>query len=168
MRQSVHNASVAAKAATVGDVARTPRTALPDGYFHVFSRGIASPAPLFRDDDDRSLFVDLAWSTACTHGWTLHAFCVLGTHYHLILETTRARLSSGLQRLNWSYARCANARNDAFGHVFAGRFGSRVIEGEEYLFDACTYVLLNPVRAGLCERVEDWPWSYSSFGLSAS
>jgi putative transposase len=47
---------------------------------------------------------------------------------------------------------------------FSERFSTRVIESEDYLFDACTYVLLNPIRAGLCDRVEEWPWSYSRYG----
>jgi REP element-mobilizing transposase RayT len=148
---------------TVDGVARPPRSALPDGYFHAFSRGVASPTPLFRDDDDRHLFLDLTWRAAGKHRWTLHAVCILGSHYHLVLETTRERLSSGLHWLNWSYARCANVKAGTLGHVFASRFGARSIAGEEYLYDACAYVLLNPVRAGLCDRVEDWPWSYSSF-----
>jgi putative transposase len=61
------------------------------------------------------------------------------------------------------YARRFNARHGLFGHVFSERFSARVIDTEEYLFDACDYVLLNPVNAGLCERVEEWPWSYSRF-----
>ena len=54
------------------------------------------------------------------------------------------------------------------GHVFAERFGVRVIDGEERVFETCAYVLLNPVKAGLCERVEDWPWSYSRYGLDVT
>ena len=147
---------------------RPPRSALPDGLFHAFSRGIASEQPLFRDDDDRALFVDLLRRTAREHHWALHAFCVLGTHYHVVVETTREELSAGMHRLNWTYARNANARKAGFGHVFADRFGARAIEGDEYLYEACAYVVLNPVRAGLCERVEDWPWSYSALGLAST
>jgi REP element-mobilizing transposase RayT len=59
-----------------------------------------------------------------------------------------------------------NGKYGRFGHVFADRFSARAIEGEEYLFEACTYVVLNPVKAGLCESVEDWPWSYSRYGVT--
>jgi len=99
------------------------------------------------------------------HRWECLAYCVLGTHYHLVLETRRESLSSGLHRLNWLYAMYFNARHGLFGHVFADRFSARVIESEEYLFDACAYVLLNPVKAGLCERPGDWPWSFSRYGV---
>jgi REP element-mobilizing transposase RayT len=130
----------------------------------VFSRGIASPLPLFRDDDDRALFVELVWETSRRHHWTIHALCVLGTHYHLVVESTRTDLSAGMQRLNWSYARAVNARAGAFGHAFAGRFGARCVAADDYLYDVCAYVLLNPVRARLCDRADEWPWSYCSFG----
>ena len=66
------------------------------------------------------------------------------------------------------YATYFNRRHGRFGHVFAGRFSARVIENEQYLYDACAYVVLNPVKAGLCDKVEDWPWSYSSFGLDST
>ena len=89
----------------------------------------------------------------------------MGTHYHLVVDTLRANLSRGMHRLNWLYALGFNERYELFGHVFADRFSVRAIESEEYLYDACAYVVLNPVRAGLCDRVEDWPWSYSRYGL---
>ena len=149
-------------------MARVPRTSLPDGFFHVFSRRIASAEPLFHDDDDRETFFDLVWRTADRHDWICHAICVLGSHYHLVLESRRERLSSGLHRLNGLYAKHYNTRHGGFGHVFANRFSCRVIEDEQYLFDACVYVLLNPVKAGLCDRIDEWPWSYSSNGLRAS
>ena len=81
-------------------MARTPRATLPDGYFHAYSRGIASTAPLFRDDDDRTLFLELVRRTAVRHSWSLHAVCILSTHYHVVLEATRAQLSTGMHRLN--------------------------------------------------------------------
>jgi putative transposase len=89
----------------------------------------------------------------------------MGTHYHLVLDARRVDLSRGLQRLNWRYAARFDERYRLFGHVFADRFAARVIESEEYLYDACTYVLLDPVKAGLCRRAEDWPWSYSRYGI---
>ena len=92
----------------------------------------------------------------------------MGTHYHLVLDARREALSCGLQRLNGLYARYFNVRHDRFGHVFAGRFAARVIEDETYLYDACAYVVLNPVKAGLCDQAHDWPWSYSSFGFAGT
>lgn len=145
---------------------RVPRTSLPDGYFHVVARGVAG-GPIFLDDADRAAFLRLVALCERRHGWTCHALTLLSTHYHLVLETTRERLSAGLHSLNGRYARLFNRRHGRFGHLFAERFAARVIESDEYLYDACAYVLLNPVRAGLCDRPDDWPWSSSSFGAGA-
>jgi REP element-mobilizing transposase RayT len=143
-------------------VGRIPRSSLPDGYYHVYARGVAC-GRAFADDVDRSAFLELLSLCERRHGWTCYAFTLLSTHYHLVLGTTREQLSAGVHRLNWRYARHFNRRHARFGHVFAERFSARLIESEEYLYDACEYVLLNPVKAGLCERAEDWPCSYSRF-----
>ena len=86
------------------------------------------------------------------------------THYHLVVEGAREALSRALQRANGHYAQLANSARGRTGHLFGDRFAVRVIEDEEYLLASVRYVLLNPVRAGLCERPEDWPWSGSRFG----
>jgi putative transposase len=148
-------------------VGRIPRSSLPDGFFHVYCRGVAS-AVAFPDGDDRSTFLGLLRMCSRRHRWTCHAACVLSTHYHLVVDARREALSRGVHQLNWRYARYYNRRYGTFGHVFAERFQTRAIEGEERVFETCAYVLLNPVKARLCERVEDWPWSYSRYGLAAS
>ncbi len=146
---------------------RIPRSALPDGFFHVYCRGVAA-APAFRDGDDRTVFLGLLRTCSRRHRWRCYAGCVLSTHYHVVVEATREALSRGVHQLNWRYARYYNERYGAFGHVFAERFQTRVIDREERVFETCAYVLLNPVKAGLCERVEDWPWSFSRYGLDAT
>jgi|SRR5919197_1701556 REP element-mobilizing transposase RayT len=143
---------------------RILRTTLPDGYFHAYGRAVYG-AVLFDDDADHRLFLKLLLRTAKRCGWELHALCLMTTHYHVVLETPRALLSAGMQRLNGVYAQKFNKRHDRFGHLFAGRFGARAIDSEEYLDRACEYVLLNPVRAGLCDRAADWPWNGSSRGF---
>jgi REP element-mobilizing transposase RayT len=146
-------------------MARIPRSTLPAyGYFHVYARALASAGLLFLDDADRRRFVQLLWHAVRLHAWTCHAFCLMGTHYHLVIETDRGSLSGGAHRLNSLYATGFNERHGRFGHVFSERFSTRVIESEDYLFDVCAYVLLNPIRAGLCNRAEEWPWSYSRYG----
>jgi REP element-mobilizing transposase RayT len=140
---------------------------LPDGFFHVFCRGVASAIACPSADDRTELF-RLIGQTARRFGWELYAACVMSTHYHLVLEARVEALSKGAQQLNWRYARYFNRRYGLFGHVFAERFGTRSLEGEERVFECCAYVLLNPVKARLCDRVEDWPWSYSRYGLSVT
>lgn len=129
----------------------------------MISRGVAGCA-IFEDGEDRLSFLALVRTCVDAGGWTMHALCLMTTHYHLVLHSTRAELSRGIQRLNGLHAMRFNERHGRFGHLFADRFVSRSIEGERYLQEACRYVVENPVRAGLCESAEEWPWTYSRVG----
>jgi putative transposase len=148
-------------------VSRVPRSSLPDGFFHVASRGALGSA-IYADDVDRLRFLKLLARCEKRRRWKCHAYCLMTTHYHLVLECRRVDLSRGLHWLNWLHALEFNKRHGRFGHVFAGRFTARSIMSEEYLFEACAYVVLNPVKAGLCTFAEEWPWSCCRFGLESA
>jgi putative transposase len=126
--------------------------------FHVTTRGVAR-AVIFVDEDDYGYFHAQLVRVKRRFDWTVHAYCLMPNHYHLIVETTRAELSKGMQRLNGLYAQHFNHRHDRVGHLFQNRFSSYVIESEDHFEQALAYVRANPVEAGLCERVEDWPWA---------
>jgi REP element-mobilizing transposase RayT len=126
--------------------------------FHVTARAIGGDA-LFRDDDDRAFFVDQLTRSGAAYRWACHAYCLMTTHYHLLIETTQDGLSRGMHRLNGNYAQRFNLRYGRRGHLFEARFTSYVVEGDDYLERACHYVLQNPVRAGLCDSADEWPWS---------
>jgi putative transposase len=151
----------------VGSIPRLLRSSLPDGYFHVVSRGVFGAA-IYVDDADRGRFVRLLGHCTETYGWHCHAYCLMTTHYHLVVEARRRDLSKGVQHLNSEHAQGFNHRHGRYGALFAERFSARAIASEEHLFEACAYVVLNPVKARLCERVDEWPWSFSSFGLDAT
>src|SRR5215204_2897428 len=85
--------------------------------------------------------------------------CLMGTHYHLVVETTSKRLSHGMQYLNGEYAQRFNRRHHRDGHVFGARFAAWVVRDDEHYGCTLEYVLTNPVRAGLVEDWTDWPWS---------
>ena len=85
-------------------------------------------------------------------------------HYHLVLEATRANLSDGMQVLNGDYAQGFNGKYGRWGHVFGDRFWSRSL-AEDELEQVCIYVMMNPVRAGLCKEMEDWRWSACRYEL---
>jgi putative transposase len=135
-----------------------PRNRLEDGLFHVTARG-SSGTPIFVEDIDRLDFLDLLRSTADLVGWRRHAHCLMGTHYHLLVESSRRNLSVGMQRLNGVYAMRFNRRHGRRGHLFGDRFSSYALRDERHLAAAVEYVLQNPVRAGLCARARDWQWS---------
>jgi hypothetical protein len=81
------------------------------------------------------------------------------THYHAILITPEANLAAGMCRLNGDFASLYNRRHGRRGHVFERRYWSGLIESDGHLLEACRYVALNPVRAGMCDRPEDYEWS---------
>jgi REP element-mobilizing transposase RayT len=137
---------------------RVAREALPDGIFHVTARGVAR-TPIFLDDLDYDEFKRQLLKIRDAHAWTLHAYCLLPNHYHLVVEATRADLTNGMHKLNGRYAQRFNRRYDRVGHVFQNRFSSYVIESEEHFLNALAYVRANPIAAGLCEGVDDWPWA---------
>jgi REP element-mobilizing transposase RayT len=146
-------------------MARLPRYALADGrYFHVFARGVDHLA-IFRDDDDRLAFLGLLVRVIGLDAWRTHAFCLMDTHVHLVVEAPLTRISKGMQRLLGTYAQRFNQRHGRVGHLFGDRFGARVIDSESYLGDVVEYVLLNPVRAGMTDSAADWPWSAARFSL---
>jgi REP element-mobilizing transposase RayT len=136
---------------------RSPRSALPDGTFHVVVRGVARSA-IFRDDDDYATFRAQLLRVAEKFAWIIHAYCLTPNHYHLIVETTQENLSRGMHRLNGGYAQGFNARYDRSGHVFQNRFTSYMIDNEEYFEHALAYLHANPVEAGLCDDGDAWPW----------
>jgi putative transposase len=110
---------------------------------------------------DRLTFMQLLRDVVRCHRWNCYAFCLMGTHYHVVVAAERHALSAGLQRLNGVYAQLFNRRHGRTGHLFGGRFHAWVIADERHLHATCAYVLENPVRAGLCATVSEWPWSAS-------
>jgi REP-associated tyrosine transposase len=133
----------------------------------VSAKAVADRA-LFRDDGDRFRFLALLGSVVARHDWVCGAYCLLTTHYHLVVRTPNADLALGMQRLNACYAQQFNHRHGFEGHVFFRRYHSVLIEREAHLLELCRYVAMNPVRAGLCARAEDWPWSSYRVSLSSS
>jgi REP element-mobilizing transposase RayT len=133
------------------------RSLLPDGVFHVTARGVAR-APIFHDEEDYKLFRLQLLRNAEKFEWMLHAYCLMPNHYHLIVGAEQAKLSRGMQRLNAGYATAFNERHGRVGHVFQGRFASRVIDDGDHFDRAIAYVFDNPVAAGLCSEDGTWPW----------
>jgi REP-associated tyrosine transposase len=115
---------------------------------------------VFADDEDRRRFLYLLGEVSARFPLRCHAYCLMGTHYHLILECRTATLAPAMRRLNGRYAQRFNLRHDRTGHVWGGRYSSYVIETETHLSKALEYIAANPVEAGLCNAVEDWPWTW--------
>jgi len=135
-----------------------PRIVVPHGYYHVGTRG-NNRRSIFEDDRDRAFFLMSLRRVARRYGWLIYAYCLMRNHYHLVIQLGDAGISRGMCELNTAHAVTYNIRHSRMNHLFGRRFWSELITTDEYLLEACRYVVQNPLRAGLCERCEDWPWS---------
>jgi len=134
------------------------RIEIANAIYHLVARG-NNRDPIFRDDVEREIFLRLLERVARKHGWIVLAYCLMGNHYHLVAQTPFGVLSRPLNELNGGFARVANLRQGRCNHLFGRRFSSTLIETDSHMLEAARYVVLNPVRAQICERPEDWPWS---------
>ena len=139
-------------------MARPLRLEYKGALYHVTSRGNARKQ-IFSDHRDRDQFLEILANVVTRYNWICYAYCLMNNHYHLLIETPQAHLSRGMQLLNGVYTQWSNHRHQRVGHLFQGRFKSILVEEDNYLLELARYIVLNPVRAKLVQRVGDWPWS---------
>ena len=94
------------------------------------------------------------------YGYLLHCYVLMTNHYHLIIETPRANLSSVMHYINSSYTNYINIKKRRSGHLFQGRYKAILIDRDSYLLELSRYLHLNPVRAKMVERPEDYPYYF--------
>ena len=139
-------------------MARPLRLEFPGALYHVTARGNGRQ-PIFMDDADRERFLTVLASTVARYHVLCHAYCLMGNHYHLLLETPEGNLSRAMRQVNGVYGQGFSRRHRRPGHVLQGRFHAQVVARDAYLREVCRYVVLNPVRAGLVAHPGEWPWS---------
>lgn len=139
-------------------MARPLRLEFIGALHHVTSRGNERGA-VFTNDQDRALFIDTLSSVVEKYKWTCHAYCLMGNHYHLLIETPYANLAVGMRQLNGVFTQKFNRRHGRTGHLFEGRYKAILVEKESHLLQTARYIVLNPVRAGLVGDPADWKWS---------
>ena len=139
-------------------MARPLRIEHPDAVYHVTSRGNAR-SDIFHSDQDREEFLLILDSVIKRFNWLCHAYCLMDNHYHLLIETPDGNLSLGMRQLNGIYTQKYNYLHGKTGHVFQGRYKAILVDKESYLLELCRYVVLNPVRAKIIDKPEEWKWS---------
>jgi putative transposase len=139
-------------------MARPHRPLAAGLIYHVTARG-NDKAPLFLTVADYEVFLSGLAVARHLDALLCHAYCLMPNHYHLLVETPRANLDDAMQRLNGTYATRFNRHHERTGHVFQGRYGTKLITDDSYALTVIRYIATNPVRAGLCTRPEEWPWS---------
>jgi len=139
-------------------MARPLRIEYPGAFYHVTCRGNAQN-DVFLFDGDRLRFMSLLKQCVDRFEWIVHAYCLMGNHYHLLVETPKGNLSRGMRHLNGVYTQWFNVVHERSGHLFQGRFHSILVEKDHYLLEVSRYIVLNPVRAHLVSAPEEWEWS---------
>ena len=121
--------------------------------YHVMNRGDRREA-IYADDEDRELFLQTLGEACMKTGWQVHAYCLMGNHFHLVMETPQANLVAGMKWLMGTYTQRFNRRHKHWGHLFGGRYKAQVIDERtpHYLKVAANYVHLNPARANLVSK----------------
>ena len=130
---------------------RPLRIEYPGAVYHITNRGNDKKA-VFKDDQDREAFLTILAFINKRYHWLCHAYC-------LMAETADGNLSLGMRQLNGVYTQARNKRHNKTGHLFQGRYKAILIQKDTHLLEVCRYVVLNPVRARMVEKPEDWKWS---------
>jgi putative transposase len=149
-------------------MARPLRLEFPSALYHVTSRGDGRE-DIYLSDVDRAAWLTVLGQVCVRFNWVCHAYCLMTNHYHIVIETPDANLSKGMRQLNGVYTQSFNRAHGRVGHVFQGRFKAILVEKDSYLLELARYVVLNPLRAKMVRRIEQWPWSSyrATCGLAA-
>lgn len=147
---------------------RAPRVVYAGAIYHLMCRGDRHEA-IYRDDRDCERFLETLTEACERTGWLIHAYALMGNHYHLLAETPEPNLVEGMKWFQGTYTQRFNVRHRLNGHLFQGRYKALVVEGKdsEYFRTVADYIHLNPARAGLLSPeqpdVRSYPWSSARY-----
>jgi putative transposase len=139
-------------------MARPLRIEYQGALYHVTSRG-SERRKIFLSKADYSKFLSYVPDALHKYGVLLHVYALMGNHYHLLVETPGGNLRSFMHALNSGYATYFNTKRRRTGHLFHGRYKAILVEKESYLLELSRYVHLNPVRACIGAKPEDYPYT---------
>ncbi len=143
---------------------RQPRAEYEAGIHHVYARGNRRQE-IYADDADRRKYLATLGRVTTRMNWRCLAYCLMGNHFHLLVETVTPNLGTGMQRLQGPYAQYFNRRHGYSGHLYQDRFDAVGVENDAQQCATAAYIARNPVNAGLCSDPADWPWSSHAVSL---
>ena len=139
-------------------MARALRTDYPGAWHHVMNNRVRG-GMLFLCDDDRADFIGLLADIYRRYEVEVHAFCLMGTHYHLLLRTPLGNLSRAMRHVDGVYAQRFNRRHDYNGSIYKDRFRSKLVDTDGYLDRVVRYIHRNPLEASLVSDLAQYHWS---------
>jgi putative transposase len=137
---------------------RKPRVHFPGAFYHVILRGNADH-PIFLNDRGRHHFYELIGEGVERFGYRVHGFCLMTNHVHLLIQVGEIPLSRIIHNLTLRYTAWLNRRHSRIGHLFHGRYKALLVDAENYLLELVRYIHLNPVRAGMVKRADEYRWT---------
>jgi putative transposase len=139
-------------------MARPLRIEYPGAFYHITARG-NERKDIFRDERDRERFLAYLETAVVRYKAVIHVYCLMNNHYHLLLSTPSGNLSQIVRHINGAYTVYFNKRHHRFGHLFQGRYKAILVDADEYAGELSRYIHLNPVRVGLVDLPERYPWT---------
>jgi REP element-mobilizing transposase RayT len=139
-------------------MSRPLRIAYENAFYHITSRGHRKEN-IFLDEKDKKVFTQKLDETLTKYVITCYTYCLMDNHYHLFIKTAKPNISQALHYLNSSYANWFRTRYQLTGSVFQGRYKSILVDADNYALVLSAYIHLNPLRAGIVNQLEDYPWS---------
>ncbi len=143
---------------------RAKRIWYPGAVYHVMHRGVRKSAILY-DEEDAAHFIFLMRKYAALYHCRIHAYCLMTTHFHILVETHDSEIGTFVGQISHKYAMYFNRKYGFTGHLFEGRFVSKIVENDIYFLQCSRYIHLNPVKAGIVVSPEQY--HYSSFRVLA-
>ena len=126
------------------------------GYHHIINRGV-NRCNVFNHYSDKDMFLQIVNKAAIIEKVILHDYVLMDNHYHLLIETTKENLSIFMRVVNSNYAKYFNKKYSRSGHLFQDRYKSKYITSENYLYVLIRYIENNPIEAGLCRNIGEYP-----------
>jgi putative transposase len=139
-------------------MARPLRIAYPGAFYHITARG-NEKKNIFLNDHDREKFLSYLGSATERYGAAIHVYCLMDNHYHLLLETPVGNLTEIMRHINGAYTTYFNIKQYRAGHLLQGRYRAILVDANEYAEELSRYIHLNPLRAGIVAKPEEYLWS---------
>lgn len=139
-------------------MSRPLRIQYPGAWYHVMNRGRRGDF-IFIDDSDYLSFIDILQTSVELWKVNIAAYCLMSNHYHLLIQTPKANLSRCMRHINGVYTQRFNKTHACDGQLFRGRYKSILVDFDSYLLELVRYIHRNPVRAGIVDTMDTYPWS---------
>ena len=131
------------------------------GFHHIINRGV-NRCDVFNHFSDKEMFLQIINKTATIHKVSLHDYCLMDNHFHLLIETQKENLSTFMRIVSANYSQYFNKKYKRSGHLWQDRYKSKYITSDAYLYTLIRYIEYNPIEAGITDNIKEYPYTLAS------